>query len=283
MDKYIHNLGIHILLIIYFIVNIYFKKYYNLALITSLFGVIYFIIRDYKNAIIISYIISVVYGIYKNFYLIENFKTQDKEIDISKDENLITVPREIPKNNLPKIDIKKDIKLKNFDIKSLINDELLDNFMQKLKQDHVSIIYNKKVKVDHLQPTLKELNLKKITEMKNNDSILAKPIIISKDNFIIDGHHRWYSVTSNNNDSYMNNQYSVKKNLNFINSNMINLDVNEIIRRIKVFKYNHNKNSIKSSIDKKRVNESRKLLNEIKNNVNKLDKYFLDIDNIKLI
>ena len=283
MDNYIHNLGIHILLIIYFIVNIYFKKYYNLVLITSLFGIIFFIIRDYKNAIIISYIISVVYGIYKNFYLIENFKTQDKEIDISKDENLITVPKEIPKNKLPKIDIKKDIKLKNFDIKSLINDELLDSFMQKLKQDHVSIIYNKKVKVDHLQPTLKELNLKKITDMKNNDSILAKPIIISKDNFIIDGHHRWYSVTSNNSDSYTNNKYSIKKNINFINSNMINLDVNEIIRRIKVFKYNHNKNSIKSSIDKKRVIESRKLLDEIKNNVNKLDKYFKDIDNIKLI
>ena len=285
MDNYIHNLGIHILLIIYFIVNIYFKKYYNLVLITSLFGVIYFIIRNYKNAIIISYIISVVYGIYKNFYLIENFKTQDKdeEIDISKDDNLIQVPTEIPKIRLPRIDIKKDIKLKNFDIKSLINDELLDSFMQKLKQDHVSIIYNKKVKVDHLQPTLKELNLKKINDMKNKDSILYKPIIISKDSFIIDGHHRWYTITSNNNDSYMNNKYSVKKNLSFINSNMINLDVNEIIRRIKVFKYNHNKSFIKSSIDKKRVDESRTLLNEIKNNVTKLDKYFSDIDKIKFI
>ena len=81
----------------------------------------------------------------------------------------------------------------------------------------------------------------------------------------------------------MNNKYSVKKNLSFINSNMINLDVNEIIRRIKVFKYNHNKSFIKSSIDKKRVDESRTLLNEIKNNVTKLDKYFSDIDKIKFI
>lgn len=282
MDSNIYNLGIHILLVIYFIINIYYKKYFNLVLITSLFGILFFIIQDYKNALVIAYIISVIYGIYKNFYLIENFNSKEKELDIKQDENTVELVRE--KRLRPIIHTKDEIKLQNFDIKSLINDEILDYFMQDLKKNHVSVIYNKKVNVDHLQPTLKELNLKKINNMKENNSILAKPIIISNDNFIIDGHHRWYSVTSNNNESYMNNKNSVKKNLNFINVTMINLRVSEIIKRIKSFKYNFNKIAIKNStIDKKRLKESRELLDQIKNNVNKLDKYFMDIDSIKLI
>jgi len=283
MDSYIYNLGIHILLVIYFIINIYYKKYFNLVLITSLFGILFFIIQDYKNALVIAYIISIIYGIYKNFYLIENFNSKEKELDIRQDENTVELVKE-NRTRHSRIHTKDEIKLQNFDIKSLINDEILDYFMQDLKKNHISIIYNKKVNVEHLNPTLKELNLKKINNMKENNNILAKPIIISNDNFIIDGHHRWYSITSNNNESYMNNKHSVKKNMNLINVTMINLSVSEIIKRIKSFKYNFNKTAIKNStIDKKRLKQSRELLDQIKNNVNKLDKYFMDIDSIKLI
>ena len=59
-----------------------------------------------------------------------------------------------------------------------------------------------------LKPTLSKLNKKKVQKISrrflNNES--CKPLIISNDKFIIDGHHRWLNqkkaIVENNTNGY---------------------------------------------------------------------------------
>lgn len=280
----LYNFGIYVLVFIYILMNINYKKYNNIIIFGGLLAIINLIIKDYTNSIVLAYIISIVFGIYKNFHLIENFKQQSpKEFNISLDSNTVVNK---PKVKPPKIIKNSDIKLKNFDIKSLISDELLDKFILNLKKEHISIIYNRKINPEHLKPTLQELNLKKITELKSAYDLgnhLNKPIIVSRDNFIVDGHHRWYSHRAILNDSINTNQLGIKLD-NKINTIVINLDINTIIKKIKQFKFQYNKTQVKHHpIDKKRFMAAKKTMNQIKQNVNNLDKYFEDLSNLKLI
>ena len=53
-----------------------------------------------------------------------------------------------------------------------------------------------KVKVGQIKPTQGEINLDKVKSLVKsaNDSSLKKPVIVSKDGFILDGHHRWLAL-----------------------------------------------------------------------------------------
>ena len=55
-----------------------------------------------------------------------------------------------------------------------------------------------KVKADTLKATQKNFNVDKITSAAQNYSKLhkAKPIIVSADSYIIDGHHRWLGAVN---------------------------------------------------------------------------------------
>ena len=283
MNDKLYIFGIHVLVFVYIIVNMLYKKYFNIVLFGALFIVINLILRNYINSIIISYIIAIIYGIYKNFYLLENFKV-DKEIEIDEEDNNVDDPElledSLEYEPIEKMKLNKDmvnIELKDFDIKSLISDELLDLFIKELKRDHVSIIYNKKVELEHLQPTLKQLNNKKILRMKNSMETykLDNPIIISKDNFIVDGHHRWYSKRVLLNE----NKTDIK-----INTIMINLDINTIISKIKKFKFRYNKSQVdKLPIDNKRFMNITETLVKLKKNVGELELYFKDLSELKLV
>jgi hypothetical protein len=50
--------------------------------------------------------------------------------------------------------------------------------------------------VGDLKPTQAELNLEKVEEMRYNssDADLEKPVIVSADGYILDGHHRWAAL-----------------------------------------------------------------------------------------
>lgn len=67
--------------------------------------------------------------------------------------------------------------------------ELLDLF----RQNNV-IIYNREVPVMSLKASQNELSLEKIRDVITSGSITSlrnNPIIVSRDNYVIDGHHRW--------------------------------------------------------------------------------------------
>jgi hypothetical protein len=55
-----------------------------------------------------------------------------------------------------------------------------------------------KVQVADLKPIQKELNMEKVDGMMQAKSqeylAFGKPAIISQDNYLVDGHHRWWAV-----------------------------------------------------------------------------------------
>lgn len=55
------------------------------------------------------------------------------------------------------------------------------------------------VRVGSLLPTQKEYNPEKVKNMMNApDEVLTKPIIVSSDNYILDGHHRYSAMLEKN-------------------------------------------------------------------------------------
>jgi len=53
-------------------------------------------------------------------------------------------------------------------------------------------------RVGDLKPTQAELNMEKVAAMKGMPSIQEKPIITSRDGYILDGHHRWAGIFLDN-------------------------------------------------------------------------------------
>ena len=59
------------------------------------------------------------------------------------------------------------------------------------------LITNTKANIYDLKPSLAKISNNKINKLiklaNEKNTLFNKPIVISKDNFIIDGHHRWYA------------------------------------------------------------------------------------------
>ena len=71
-----------------------------------------------------------------------------------------------------------------------------DAFLDKLKSDGAEIHYYM-INPNELQPSQKEINFQKIRTM-TEEVALENNVVVSKDLFIIDGHHRWYYHRKNN-------------------------------------------------------------------------------------
>ncbi len=76
----------------------------------------------------------------------------------------------------------------------------MQNFRDWLKSDKGVESFESKMEVGELSPIQKEINLEKTNSMKAKhgagdiDLVSGKPVMVSADEFIIDGHHRWYAL-----------------------------------------------------------------------------------------
>lgn len=62
-------------------------------------------------------------------------------------------------------------------------------------------------KVNTLKPTQKEIDSGKVKKMYTApDDVLKKPVIVSKDNHILDGHHRWLALLNKNENDTLKGQ-----------------------------------------------------------------------------
>tara|TARA_Y100001973_G_C5199312_1_gene336483 strand:- start:1915 stop:3033 length:1119 start_codon:yes stop_codon:yes gene_type:complete len=66
-----------------------------------------------------------------------------------------------------------------------------DKYLNWLKKEHDISSSKKKVKTIKLFPTQKEFNSEKIDKIIESKGYIGKPILVSKDFYILDGHHRW--------------------------------------------------------------------------------------------
>jgi hypothetical protein len=68
-------------------------------------------------------------------------------------------------------------------------------FLDKKNIKHVK----KDVPAKDLKATQKEIDLEKANNLRKEDSVnLKKPMLVSKDSHIMDGHHRWLALLSKN-------------------------------------------------------------------------------------
>lgn len=76
-----------------------------------------------------------------------------------------------------------------------IKSTLVAEFMKSLMAKKIKVS-KAKVSVSKLKPTQKEINTEKVQGMIDNapEKSLAKPIIMAKDFYILDGHHRWLAL-----------------------------------------------------------------------------------------
>jgi hypothetical protein len=274
----LHNINsIFILILVFVIINIYYKNIINIVILSISFVIFKYLLNNNLYALIIGYVLSISYGILNNFHLIDNFTNYITNSNLKNTKN-----NEATKNN---INIQKDYKSVNEypKIDNIISEALINKFINKIKKTDDLLVSSDIKNIYEIYPTNKVLSNSKIEKMKTNilnKTFNFKPIIISKDNFIIDGHHRWYSLKNlieNNESNYIN----LSENIKVI---IINYNINKLIQKLQEYKIHYNKNYLDKSIkDLNNITKSRDIISNLKTNINLLEDNFNKMENINLI
>lgn len=279
INKLVEQYGIYLLLIIYLVINFVYKNYLNIGIFFLSLCATINLVENKNNSLIIAYIISICYGIMNNFHLLENFKSQtfekSKPIKIKESSKITSIKDEL---NKQKVEVKQQ-QIAPVNIKSLVSTRLIQKFIEKLKMHDNSLVIYKTVYNDDLKPTIAELNSKKIKKMLeiygNRKNVGDTPIVISNDNFIVDGHHRWYSYKQH---CESNNSEETMKVI------LIDLPLPKLITRMKEYKIEYNDDLYKKfKIDNNSLIKANNCIKNIKVNINELDKHYKNIQKIKLI
>ena len=306
--------GILILVLIFFIINIYYKNIINILIFLVLFLLLRIYITDI-NSIIGAYILVLLYGITKNFHLMENFITNNnnsKLNELLKQKILLEKQKILPDNSLnenspiqtpdnpqppknpqPQIPKKQPTKSinnennKELDIESIISEELINQFIEKIKEIDDLLIIKTKKNIYNLKPILKKISKNKVEKMKINaihkdSGFITKPIVISNDNFILDGHHRWFArktLIENNINGFSDKLYSER-----VDVVVIDFGIKTLIRKLQEFKIKFNTKVLSSKfLDKNKVDEGIEYINNIKENLRGLEDNYNELNKMKLV
>ena len=288
----INQYGIIVLVIIFICVNIYYKNIINVLIFIICFLGLRNMMTE-QNALFLAYIIALVYGIVKNFHLFENFKVlvgksrdndNENNNSVNNNNNDNDNSNNISMNNVMNNSMNNVVNLET-NVDSALSEELINQFINKIKEvDNLLVVKTQKSIYD-LKPTLKNIKKNKIQKMKQNvnTSKLVKPIIISNDNFIIDGHHRWY-VRKNlieTNTNGLNDEEVYNENINVV---IIDYKIKTVLRKLKEFKINYNKNSLSNSVlDINKIQNGKQLIRNLKRDIQLLEDNYNQVNKMKLV
>ena len=169
-------------------------------------------------------------------------------------------------------------------IGSIISEELINEFIKIAKQNDSVNVSRRSMNIYELKPTLSKLNKKKVEKIRrkflNNEQ--CKPLIISNDKFIIDGHHRWYSkkaIVENNTNGYNDDNIYGEQ----VKVVVIDYPIKKLIQKLQEYKikYNHEYLS-KSLINLDKVKQSEKELKEIKMKLNAIESNYNKLNSIQV-
>ena len=106
--------------------------------------------------------------------------------------------------------------METVDVKNIVSnlsERLIKKYLEKLKNENPTLLSTTKVKIMDIIPIKSDLSLSRVNNMKFKNDILNKPIVITNDNFVVDGHHRWFikksklkntsNIDSNNDDDFI--------------------------------------------------------------------------------
>ena len=184
------------------------------------------------------------------------------------------------KNNKYDKDIKNQ-KTNVPEVDSIISEELLNEFIERAKENDSVNITRRPLNIYELKPIISKIKRKKIKNISksflNNEK--CKPIIISNDKFIIDGHHRWFAkknLVENNTHGYDQSNDIYNENINVI---IIDYPIKKLISKLQEYKIRYNNKYLSSSLlnlekvknSEQEIKELRMKLKNLEDNYNKLN------------
>ena len=320
LEKY----GVFVLVLAYLIINVYLRNLKVLVLFLVTFVGFYQTVTNKTYALVIAYLVSISFSIVKNFHLLENFKGVPKipssfaelngtlngklnglkqvdeskitaeKIDTPQPYNSIKAKKgKVKRNrNRPPVEIRDDHlydpNKDNLEIQEILSDKLVSEFLEKLKKEKHVKVKNKKMSFYKLKPVIAELDGDTVNSLKNEimygaNNLLKKNVVVSRDNYIIDGHYTWYLkgvfLSEKDEDTMIDSKYT--DSLNVI---QIDLDVDELIQKMKNYKFSYNANLLsKFSMDKNKMDELASNIKTLKKSVEKLEAHYVDLSNVNLV
>jgi len=320
LEKY----GVFVLVIAYLIINVYLRNLKVLVLFLVTFVAFYQTVTNKTYALVIAYLVSISFSIVKNFHLLENFKGVPKipssftelngtlkgklnglkQVDESKiTAEKVETPQpynsirakkgKVKKNrSKPRVEIRDDHlydpKKDDLEIQEILSDKLVSEFLEKLKKEKHVKVKNKKMSFYKLKPVIAELDGDTVNSLKNEimyeaNNLLKKNVVVSRDNYIIDGHYTWYLkgvfLSEKDEDTMIDSKYT--DSLNVI---QIDLDVDELIQKMKNYKFSYNANLLsKFSMDKNKMDALAENIKTLKKSVEKLEEHYVDLSNVNLV
>ena len=320
LEKY----GVFVLVLAYLIINVYLRNLKVLVLFLVTFVGFYQTVTNKTYALVIAYLVSISFSIVKNFHLLENFKGVPKipssfaelngklngklnglkQVDESKiTAEKIDTPQpynsmkakkgKVKKNrNRPPVEIRDDHlydpNKDNLEIQEILSDKLVSEFLEKLRKEKHVKVKNKKMSFYKLKPVIAELDGDTVNSLKNEimyeaNNLLKKNVVVSRDNYIIDGHYTWYLkgvfLSEKDEETIIDSRYT--DSLNVI---QIDLNIDELIQKMKNYKFSYNANLLsKFSMDKNKMDSLAENIKTLKKSVEKLEEHYVDLSNVNLV
>lgn len=169
------------------------------------------------------------------------------------------------------------------EIDSIISEELLNQFIEKAKINDSVNVSKRTINIYELKPIISKIKKQKVIKLSRKflDNEPCKPLVISNDKFIIDGHHRWFAkktLVENNTNGYDNDEGNDIFNED-VKVIVIDYPVKKLIQKLQEYKIKYNEKYLsKSLINLDKVKESEKeirmlklKLKNIEDNYNKLN------------
>ena len=180
----------------------------------------------------------------------------------------------LPSNNAPPIE-------------EIISEELINKFIRRLKKEDNLLITKDDINLYKVNPTINKLSKNKLESIKRklmtDDAFVNKPIIITNDFFILDGHHRWYArknLVENNTNGYNTSGIYNEK----IKVVIIDYNIKKCVQKLQEYKIKYNKNYLQKTIgDINNIDKGRKYLDEIKEVINNLENNYNKFAAIELV
>jgi len=225
---------------------------------------------------------------------VDESKITAEKVETPQPYNSIRAKKgKVKKNrNKPRIEIRDDHlydpRKDDLEIQEILSDKLVSEFLEKLKKEKHVKVKNKKMSFYKLKPVIAELDGDTVNSLKNEimyeaNNLLKKNVVVSRDNYIIDGHYTWYLkgvfLSEKDEDTMIDSKYT--DSLNVI---QIDLDVDELIQKMKNYKFSYNANLLsKFSMDKNKMDALAENIKTLKKSVEKLEEHYVDLSNVNLV
>ncbi len=169
----------------------------------------------------------------------------------------------------------------------IISEDLINKFIKRLKREDNLLITKEKINLYKISPTINKLSKNKIEKIKkkmmNDDRFARKPIVVTKDLFILDGHHRWYAKKSliehNSNGYNVGELYSEE-----IQVVIIDYNIRKCVQKLQEYKIKYNKEYLEKSINEiNNISNGKKYLDDIKDTIKNLESNYSSFANVELV